>query len=79
LTHTPSKLKQAKRTEGPLFKVKWKRVVADEGHVLKNAKAKSESTVTTIAIQAELLQVTQAFASLVAERRWVLTGTFVFG
>lgn len=27
---------------GPLMKVHWKRVVADEGHILKNPKAKSE-------------------------------------
>ncbi|WVF71338.1 hypothetical protein IAT40_006141 [Kwoniella sp. CBS 6097] len=44
---------------GPLLKVRWKRVVADEGHVLRNPKAK----------------MTQAFASLQAERRWVCTGT----
>lgn len=36
------KSKKAKKTAGPLFTAKWKRVVADEGHVLKNPKAKSE-------------------------------------
>jgi hypothetical protein len=43
---------------GPLFVVQWKRVVADEGHVLKNPKAK----------------MTMAFRDLPAERRWVCTG-----
>ena len=35
--------KQAKTgtKKGPLMKVHWKRVVADEGHILKNPKAKS--------------------------------------
>lgn len=35
--------KQAKMStkKGPLMKVHWKRVVADEGHILKNPKAKS--------------------------------------
>ncbi|KAL1411453.1 hypothetical protein Q8F55_002409 [Vanrija albida] len=59
---TPSgKGKKAKTTSasGPLLKVKWKRVVADEGHVMKNTKAK----------------MTQAFGDLQAERRWVCTGT----
>ncbi|KAK4688842.1 hypothetical protein P7C73_g1286, partial [Tremellales sp. Uapishka_1] len=59
---TPVKGKKSKtssRQAGPLFKVKWKRVVADEGHVLKNAKAK----------------MTMAFCGLQAERRWVCTGT----
>ncbi|WVR06882.1 hypothetical protein IAU60_003918 [Kwoniella sp. DSM 27419] len=44
---------------GPLFQVKWKRLVADEGHVLRNPKAK----------------MTQAFVALEADRRWVCTGT----
>ncbi|OCF32964.1 DNA repair protein Rad5 [Kwoniella heveanensis BCC8398] len=53
------KLKIGAGVAGPLLKVKWKRVVADEGHVLRNPKAK----------------MTQAFASLQAERRWICTGT----
>ncbi|WWC70170.1 uncharacterized protein I206_104118 [Kwoniella pini CBS 10737] len=59
---SPQKVKKAKvapTTAGPLFKVKWKRVVADEGHVLRNPKAK----------------MTQGFAALQANRRWVCTGT----
>ena len=36
------KLKKAKRNIGALFGVQWKRIVADEGHVLKNPKAQSE-------------------------------------
>ncbi|GMK54505.1 hypothetical protein CspeluHIS016_0110910 [Cutaneotrichosporon spelunceum] len=44
---------------GPLMKLKWKRVVADEGHVMKNPKAK----------------MTRAFGALQAERRWICTGT----
>ena len=43
LTNTPSKGKKMKSAAGPLSTVKWKRVVADEGHVLKNPRTKSES------------------------------------
>lgn len=43
ITNTPSKGKKMKSTAGPLSTVKWKRVVADEGHVLKNPRTKSES------------------------------------
>ena len=42
---TTGKGKKAKKTAGPLFLAKWKRIVADEGHVLKNPKAKSESEI----------------------------------
>ncbi|KAL7421932.1 hypothetical protein Q5752_003704 [Cryptotrichosporon argae] len=58
-TASPVKGKKPKVSEGALMHVKWKRVVADEGHVLKNPRAK----------------MTQAFAALQAERRWVCTGT----
>ncbi|OXG23958.1 DNA repair protein Rad5 [Cryptococcus neoformans Tu259-1] len=47
------------KKSGPLTTINWKRVVADEGHQLKNPKAK----------------MTVAFANLSAERRWVCTGT----
>lgn len=37
-----SKQAKANTKKGPLMKVHWKRVVADEGHILKNPKAKSK-------------------------------------
>ncbi|WVQ99528.1 hypothetical protein IAU59_006664 [Kwoniella sp. CBS 9459] len=62
LNKSPGKEKKPKTSgggAGPLLRVKWKRVVADEGHVLRNPKAK----------------MTQAFAALQTERRWICTGT----
>ncbi|ORY32870.1 SNF2 family N-terminal domain-domain-containing protein [Naematelia encephala] len=56
---SPAKSKKVKTGKGPLLAIKWKRVVADEGHVLKNPRAK----------------MTQAFVAVEAERRWVCTGT----
>ncbi|ORX35743.1 SNF2 family N-terminal domain-domain-containing protein [Kockovaella imperatae] len=54
-----SQTKKAKLSNGALFAGPWKRIVADEGHVLKNPRAK----------------MTKAFAALAAERRWICTGT----
>uniref|UniRef100_A0A8C5M7S6 Helicase like transcription factor n=1 Tax=Leptobrachium leishanense TaxID=445787 RepID=A0A8C5M7S6_9ANUR len=48
-----------RKTDSPLHKVKWLRVVLDEGHTIRNPNA----------------QQTKATHSLVAERRWILTGT----
>ncbi|XP_075057999.1 helicase-like transcription factor [Mixophyes fleayi] len=45
--------------ESPLHRIKWLRVVLDEGHTIRNPNA----------------QQTKAVHSLDAERRWVLTGT----
>ncbi|CAH2246897.1 helicase-like transcription factor isoform X1 [Pelobates cultripes] len=47
------------KSENPLHKVKWLRVVLDEGHTIRNPNA----------------QQTKATLSIQAERRWVLTGT----
>ncbi|RKU45076.1 hypothetical protein DL546_007486 [Coniochaeta pulveracea] len=46
-------------TSGNMFKVKWRRVVLDEGHTIRNAK-------TRVAVAA---------CALEAQSRWVLTGT----
>ncbi|KAJ4477055.1 SNF2 family N-terminal domain-containing protein [Lentinula edodes] len=48
-----------KKAEKALFGVRWKRVILDEGHSIRNPKAK----------------MSQAVCALEADRRWVLTGT----
>lgn len=53
------KLTQEKSSPGPLLKTKWRRVVLDEGHTIRNPK-------TAAAVTACKLQ---------AESRWALTGT----
>ncbi|KAJ8696722.1 hypothetical protein PTI98_006569 [Pleurotus ostreatus] len=53
----PSKKKQ--RKDRSLFDVKWKRVILDEGHNIRNPKTK----------------MARAACALNAERRWVLSGT----
>ncbi|KAJ4001522.1 P-loop containing nucleoside triphosphate hydrolase protein [Lentinula boryana] len=51
--------KKKKKAEKALFNVKWERIVLDEGHSIRNPKAK----------------MSQAVCALEAERRWILTGT----
>ncbi|KAJ3724629.1 SNF2 family N-terminal domain-containing protein [Lentinula raphanica] len=51
--------KKKKKSEKSLFGIKWKRIILDEGHTIRNPKAK----------------MSQAVCALEAERRWVLTGT----
>lgn len=53
----PSKKK--KKVEGALMEVPWKRVILDEGHVIRNPKTK----------------MARAVVALKADKRWVLTGT----
>ncbi|GAA5865684.1 hypothetical protein JCM8547_002749 [Rhodosporidiobolus lusitaniae] len=50
---------EAKKKDTTLHAIKWRRVVLDEGHLIKNPKAK----------------MSRACAELKAERRWILTGT----
>ncbi|TKA56849.1 hypothetical protein B0A53_01250 [Rhodotorula sp. CCFEE 5036] len=51
--------KQKVKKDSVLHSIKWRRVVLDEGHMVKNPKAK----------------MSRACAELKAERRWILTGT----
>lgn len=55
---TSSKPGQELRSKG-LYSVPWRRVILDEGHTVRNAKAKGASAVT----------------ALTARSRWALTGT----
>ena len=48
-----------KKTQSTLLNIRWKRVVIDEGHQIRNPKTKAAVAVS----------------ALTAERRWVLTGT----
>lgn len=47
------------KSNGCLFQVKWKRIILDEGHVIRNHKAKQS----------------EAICKLPGKFRWVLTGT----
>ncbi|GAA5921661.1 hypothetical protein JCM3775_001751 [Rhodotorula graminis] len=55
----PPGKKQKILSESTLHAIKWRRVVLDEGHLIKNPKAK----------------MTRACTQLKAERRWILSGT----
>ncbi|GAA5833205.1 hypothetical protein JCM9279_001454 [Rhodotorula babjevae] len=55
----PAAKKQKTQAESSLHSIKWRRVVLDEGHLIKNPKAK----------------MTRACTQLKAERRWILSGT----
>ena len=49
----------ALQNDSPLHKIKWLRVILDEGHTIRNPQTR----------------LTKAMIDLVAKRRWVLTGT----
>lgn len=48
-----------RNSKGPIFSSSWRRVILDEGHIIRNAKT----------------QTALAACELKAESRWVLTGT----
>ncbi|TEB16783.1 hypothetical protein FA13DRAFT_1650493 [Coprinellus micaceus] len=48
-----------KKVEGVLMDIPWKRVVLDEGHIVRNPKTK----------------IAQAVYALTADKRWILSGT----
>ncbi|KAI0093185.1 SNF2 family N-terminal domain-containing protein [Irpex rosettiformis] len=51
--------KKRKTSDRALYEVKWKRIILDEGHTIRNPKTK----------------MAKACYGLTAQRRWVLTGT----
>ncbi|KAI6046015.1 SNF2 family N-terminal domain-containing protein [Pisolithus marmoratus] len=57
--HLGGRAKKKKKAETGLFDVKWKRIILDEGHNIRNAKTKTA----------------KAVCKLTAQRRWVLSGT----
>lgn len=70
---TPTEVKRTKTNAGPLFKVNWKRIVADEGHVLKNPRAKSKPAASA-QIPDDLSSTDAIVCALQADSRWVCTG-----
>lgn len=59
LTTYPTLTNDYNRNDSPLHKIKWLRVILDEGHTIRNPQTR----------------LTKAMRDLVAQRRWVLTGT----
>ncbi|PFX35045.1 helicase-like transcription factor [Stylophora pistillata] len=59
LTTYPTLTNDYSRLDSPLHKIKWLRVILDEGHTIRNPQTR----------------LTKAMIDLVAMRRWVLTGT----
>ncbi|XP_068740295.1 helicase-like transcription factor isoform X2 [Montipora capricornis] len=59
LTTYPTLTNDYSRNDSPLHKIKWLRVILDEGHTIRNPQTR----------------LTKAMLDLAAERRWVLTGT----
>lgn len=57
--HPGGRAKKKRKVETGLFDVKWKRIILDEGHSIRNAKTKTA----------------KAVCKLTAQRRWALSGT----
>ncbi|KNC99573.1 uncharacterized protein SPPG_04962 [Spizellomyces punctatus DAOM BR117] len=58
-TKGKTKPKKGPSENGLLYSIKWRRVILDEGHIIRNRRAK----------------ISNACYALTSERRWVLTGT----
>ncbi|KAL9986038.1 hypothetical protein ACROYT_G000101 [Oculina patagonica] len=59
LTTYPTLTNDYGRKDSPLHKIKWLRIILDEGHTIRNPQTR----------------LTKAMIDLAAKRRWVLTGT----
>ncbi|OWM78891.1 hypothetical protein CDL15_Pgr003062 [Punica granatum] len=58
-TYTTLASEQANQDDTPVGRIEWWRIILDEAHLIKNVKAQQSLVVT----------------NLIAERRWVVTGT----
>lgn len=61
-------------TASPLMKLRWLRLMCDEGHELAATGKKSDTTEESAAVQASLF-----ISAIPAERRWVMSGTPTVG
>jgi len=71
--------KQKKQVESALHSIKWRRVVLDEGHLIKNPKAKMTRACTQLKAECVPRSSCSSRRTVLTfrprRRRWILSGT----